>query len=542
MIIWLQGPSGGGKSTVGRLLAAARGLPFVDLDTEVEQAAGKSVLDIFWHDGEPAFRRMEWNALLAVMERDRAPKVIALGGGAVVDPAVRAMMRSSGLRIFVDVDPAVALARLEADTPRPLLYEEDPAATWRRLYNNRLHFYHEADAVVRADGSAADVAAAIGAAVDELMIPAWSADATIAGEASRVEGYAALFAVAERLRAIAGGRPLGIIADETVARYFGDYLFPDDDRTGITTLTVPSGEEAKTLRSVEDLAAGLVAAGLTREGMIVGIGGGVVTDMAGFVASVYMRGVPCVYVPTTLLAQVDAAIGGKTAINAAGMRNLLGAYRQPAHVLVTPSVLHTLPARELRSGFVESLKMGIINSAPLADAVSAAVPAVLAGEVPANIGEVIRLSIRAKLDVVEQDAHDAGLRLSLNFGHTFGHALEAAEPGAHAHGEAVAFGMIAAAAMACERGAVSASRRDTIAALALPFTGTALRARDHRAVLRAMLADKKREHAGIRFVLPTEETGFTLATVEDRDAIVRAMQWAEALGAGVGSPEANANP
>lgn len=523
MIIWLQGPSGAGKSTAGRELAALRGVPFVDLDAEIERAQGRSILDIFWSDGEAAFRGMEWNALLELMDRDRAPKVIALGGGAVADAGVRGMMRGSGVRVFLDVDPDVAIERLQADTPRPLLYEDDPAAKWRKLYNARRRHYEEADVTVRSDADPAAVARSIDAAVNALSVPRWREDAEIGGEGSAVLGFGALYVLARHLRELAAGRDVCMVVDRAVSQYYADYLFPDDAHDGIVTLVQEPGEERKTLADLEAMARGLVDAGFTRECLIVAIGGGVVTDMAGFLAAVYMRGVRAVYVPTTLLAQVDASVGGKTAVNAAGIRNLLGAFKQPEQVLLSPAFLRSLPARELRSGFVESLKMGIINEPELDAAVRVAESAAAAGEIPENIEEVVRLSVRAKLAVVRRDAHDAGLRLSLNYGHTFGHALEAAEPGVYAHGEAVAFGMIAAAELAHSVGAISAARCAAIRERSLPFTLADHAPRNPAALLRAMASDKKRAGSGIRFVLPGEETGHSLFTTDDDALILRAI-------------------
>ncbi|HVZ38452.1 MAG TPA: bifunctional shikimate kinase/3-dehydroquinate synthase [Candidatus Kapabacteria bacterium] len=524
MIIWLHGPSGAGKTTIGRELAGLRGVPFVDLDEEIERQEGRSVADIFWSDGEAAFRRLEWNALLALMEGERTPKVVALGGGAVVDHDVRTLMRGSGLRVFVDVEPEVAMARLEGDAPRPLLYDDDPPAKWRRLYNARRRYYEETDVTVRSDRTPAEMARAIAEEIDRAGDALWTWPADIGGERCVVAGFGALYALAQAMRALTQGRRVCLVTDRLVERYYADYLFPEREREGMITLAVDASEGTKTLATVEELAAGMVAGGFTREGVIVAVGGGVVTDMAGFLGAIFMRGVRTIYVPTTLLAQVDAAIGGKTAVNAAGVRNLIGAFRQPGHVLVASQFLRSLTARELRSGFVESVKMGIINSKPLGAAVDAALPAILEGELPENIDDVIRLSIRAKLDVVEQDARDSSLRLSLNFGHTFGHALEAVESGVYAHGEAVAFGMIAAAAMAYERGTISGERRDRIAQCSLPFTVHERDTHNMNALLRAMESDKKRAGGGYRFVLPTESEGFSLYDTDDRELVVRTME------------------
>lgn len=526
MILWLQGPSGAGKTTIGRRLAERSGLLFIDLDEAIEREQGRSILDIFWSDGEAAFRRMEWNTLLAIVEGDHEPKVIALGGGAVTDPDIRAMMRGTGLRITLDITAEQAMSRLEADTPRPLLYEEDPAAAWRRLYNQRRRFYADADLTVDAGRPAEEVADEVYAALPGLTGAAWSYTAELAGESSTVAGYRSLFFMMRRLRELADGRQLCIVADASIAKYYGDYLAEEERDSRHLLLTVEQGEGEKSLRVVEQLAAGMTSAGFTRECVVAAIGGGVVTDLGGFLASIYMRGVRAVYVPTTLLGQVDAAIGGKTAVNAAGIRNLLGTFRQPSDVLIWPGFLRTLAGRELRSGFVESLKMGIGNSSELAAAVERAMPDILNGEIAANMEDVIRLSVRAKLDVVERDTHETSLRMSLNLGHTFGHALEAVAPGEYAHGEAVAFGLIASALMAFDLGRITGDRMEWIIHRALPFTHAASSIPDLRALLRTMEGDKKRSADGFRFILPTEETGVVIHSTTDMEPVTAAMKGA----------------
>jgi 3-dehydroquinate synthase len=522
MNIWLQGPSGAGKSRVGRIVAERLGRSFIDLDEKIAHEHGSSVADIFWNEGEKVFRQLEWDALLDVIERGEANAVVALGGGAVADPAVRSLIRSRGVRLFLNVSPEVAMQRLQDGEPRPLLFEEDPEAAWRKLYRARLRYYHDCDARVESSASVDDVAADIIRTVEQLVQPEWTITRTFEGESSTVRCYHSLYTLFEQLRQETSGRQLCIITDKSVVQSYDDFLF-SSDRDNTTVVTIDCGEEHKSLATVERCAREIAMRGFTRTGLIVALGGGVVTDVAGFLASIYMRGVEVWYIPTTLLAQVDAAIGGKTAVNASGIRNLLGTVRQPTQIVISPAFLRTLTYRELKSGFVEALKMGIANSALLAGSVEGAMPELLAGEIPTNISEVIRLSIETKLDVVEEDMYDRSLRHSLNFGHTFGHALEATEPGEYAHGEAVAFGLVAAAELAYRTGRITESRRDAVIALSLPFTHISDRRHDVAAILTAMKLDKKRTTAELQFVLPKEETGVETYRTDDTAVVASAI-------------------
>ncbi len=522
MHVWLQGPSGAGKSTVGRLLAERRGTAFVDLDERIERAAGRRVAEIFRIDGEPAFRRLEQSAIEALRCDGGSDAVIAVGGGAVEDPSARQAMADCGMRVFLDVSADVALARLRADAsnPRPLL-SDDVEGRWRELHGRRLESYLDADLRVCGDDLPADVVAAIERGLDALLADAWTIESTPGGHTTVVRGITTVHALRRRLRASVEPALSAVVIDANVAAHYGDLVLRTFDGYAVP-IVVDAAEAIKTLPTAESIVAELSSRGVPRNGTIVAVGGGVVCDLAGFVAAIYMRGVRALYVPTTLLAMVDAAIGGKTAVNAGGIRNLVGVIRQPSEVLVAPWFLRTLEPRELRSGLVESLKMGALHSRFLFDAAVAATPAVLRGEVAVTIDAVIRASVELKLHVVESDELDHSVRTSLNFGHTFAHALEAVEPRVYTHGEAVALGMIAASLLSAEFGLIGAARLRQITDAAAVLAQADDVDHDYDALLAAMRSDKKAVGSAIRFVLPTND-GFALRSVDDASLIVAAM-------------------
>ncbi|MBS1813742.1 MAG: 3-dehydroquinate synthase [Acidobacteria bacterium] len=272
---------------------------------------------------------------------------------------------------------------------------------------------------------------------------------------------------------------------------------------GATVLFVPPGERFKRLPTVERLLEELARAGADRDSVIIAFGGGVIGDMAGFIAAIYMRGIRCVQVPTTLLAQVDSSVGGKTGANLAAGKNLVGSFHHPIAVISDVDVLSTLPKQELRAGLQESVKSGIIRDARLFAYLEKNAKAVLRGDTKA-LAYVVERSVRVKADVVNQDERESGLRMILNFGHTIGHAIEAATNYKQLlHGEAIGWGMIAAVRLAQARGAIAEKDAQRIVKLAhvygpLPrFTATAEK------LVRLSASDKKNRGGARRFILPT---------------------------------------
>ncbi len=391
----LAGFMGAGKTTVAVDVARRLGRPFVDLDAEIERRAGAPVAELFASRGEPAFRALEEEVAgetLAAAE----PIVVALGGGAVVSEATRARLAERAFTVLLDVDPATAWERARG-AKRPLAQDE---AAFHQLFEARRDVYEEvADA--RAHEAEAVVLAAAGIVVEVGAID-------LLGDL------------------VPGGSPAEVVVDQHVAGIHGVRAQLALGARDVGVHEVPQGEPAKTPAVLERLWSSFT---IGRDGVVVALGGGATTDVAGFAAATYMRGVSWVPVPTTLVGQVDAAIGGKTAIDLAHAKNLTGCFHWPARVVVDPTLLETLPDRERRNGLAEVVKTGLLVGEPL-------------WELPEH--EQVRRCASFKGAVCLRDPYDRGPRNQLNLGHTFAHALEAAAGYDLPHGEAVALGLLAA--------------------------------------------------------------------------------------------------
>jgi 3-dehydroquinate synthase len=308
---------------------------------------------------------------------------------------------------------------------------------------------------------------------------------------------------AEHLNSLVSGRQVLVVTSGPVWRHQGTPLERGLQGLHWKRLAMPDGEEHKRLSTVEALADQLLAAGADRTSVVLAFGGGVVNDVAGFLAAIYMRGIEVIQVPTTLLAQVDAAIGGKTGVNLAEGKNLIGSFHQPKLVLVDPAALETLPEREFRAGLYEVIKCGIIRSRALFDLLASRRDQVLQ-RTPEVVDELITESVRIKADVVSADEKESDLRRILNFGHTLGHALEAETGyGRFLHGEAVSFGMRAAVNLAESAGvlgdAEGASMRRLIDDYGPIPSLSGIRA---EALLARVGNDKKTLGGRLHFVLP----------------------------------------
>ena len=439
-MIVLIGFMGAGKTTVGSLLADRLGTPFVDTDREIERVAGARVAEIFSTQGEAAFRELERDVVAATLERKDA--VIALGGGALGDPASRAALEWADV-VLLDVSFGEAMRRVGQDASRPLLQGDAKA-----LYDERQATYRRAARIsIDTDGRGPDeivdeIAARLGGAPAEARVEVkTSPPYGVTIGAGLLQRFAEL---------IPGPAPERVaIVTHPGLRSYAELVAESFRETPMSMHEVPAGERSKSLSTAAELYDAFAKENLHRSDLVVGVGGGVICDLTGFVASTFHRGVAVAYAPTSLLAQVDAAIGGKTAVDLEAGKNLVGTFHQPLAVLCDIETLGTLPDEEFVNGLAEVAKYGFIADPGLLDVLSSRVAAVRDRD-PTTVRSLIVRSVALKAAVVTADEKESGLRAILNYGHTLGHAFE--HLSAIRHGEAISLGMMAAAYLGHELG------------------------------------------------------------------------------------------
>jgi shikimate kinase/3-dehydroquinate synthase len=445
----LVGLMGAGKTSIGRRVALRLGLPFRDADTEIEKAAGCTVTELFSRYGESAFREGERRVIKRLLSGP--PMVLATGGGAFMDAQTRGVIRDSAVSIWLRCSLGVLVRRTSGRSHRPLLASGDPEKILKNLMAIRHPFYAEADIVVQCGEDSPETTMSRVLDAVAHYAPPHRVNVTLAAHSYDVLVGSGLLARAGALLApVLPQKRVVIVTDETVAGLHLPALVAGLSEAGFESrqVVVSPGEGAKSLATYGHVADSLLEAGVERRTAVIALGGGVVGDLAGFAAATVLRGLPFVQIPTTLLAQVDSSVGGKTGINTAFGKNLLGAFHQPRIVLADTDVLATLPARELRAGYAEIVKAGLIGDAAFFAWCEENGAALLAGDATAQ-AEAVRRACSFKARVVGDDEREEkaeGGRALLNLGHTFAHALEAeyGYTGELLHGEAVSIGLVLA--------------------------------------------------------------------------------------------------
>lgn len=515
--IVLVGLMGAGKTTIGRRLAARLGVPFIDADAEIENAAGMSISEIFEKHGEPQFREGERRVIERLL-RENTGGVLATGGGAFMDPLTRQNIEKYGVSVWLRADVELLLKRVQRRNNRPLLKQGDARETMLRLRDQRYPVYALADVTVDSVDAPHDEV------VDSILakLPGdFSAVRETGGMTVRVElgeraydihvGAGLIARAGALLKPMLRRDRVVVVSDRNVARLHLGALLQSLDAVGVAhaEMILPPGEQTKDFAHLQQLLDWLLQQKVERGDLVLALGGGVTGDLAGFASAILRRGVDFAQIPTSLLAQVDSSIGGKTGINTAHGKNLVGAFHQPRIVIADTALLDTLPERELLAGYAEVVKYGLIGDAPFFDWLEINGPAIRSGD-RALRARAVHASCAAKAAAVASDERESGRRALLNLGHTFGHALERESGYSERllHGEGVAIGMCLAFELAVLAGfapgqdAARVSRH--LSAMGLPVRIADIKGPplDPGRLLAHMGQDKKVAQGRINFVLP----------------------------------------
>jgi shikimate kinase / 3-dehydroquinate synthase len=520
MELVVVGLPGSGKTAIGRRVASRHGAAFVDLDEEIEREASARIPEIFEREGEPGFRRRERAAIEALGSPDqtaRLTRVIAPGGGAILDPRNRWRLFRGRRTVWLDVRPEVVAQRLRrSPTVRPLVAGRDPMGAIRELVAARGRFYAAATRVLGVAEMASVVDAVDAIAIAGAATPAWARTVLLRAETRLgrlVIGEEILASEVDAALREVGARRAIVVSEPGAWAAVGSTLAEGLASAGwaVERVLLPQGEDAKRLSVVESAASELARLRVERTEPLLAVGGGALGDTAGFLAATYLRGVPVIQVPTTLVAQLDSSIGGKTGVDLPEGKNLVGAFHQPAAIVIDIAVLASLDDRQRRAALGEVVKMAALGDERLFATLESEGEAIAVGDSSAvesgALAEVIERAAWAKVEVVLADEKESGGRMALNLGHSLGHAIEAAAGfQGLLHGEAVAYGLRAAARIGVARGVTPQDRADRIEQLLDKIQlGTQPLAIDLEVVMEHLGADKKHAEGALRWVLPTAD-------------------------------------
>ncbi|MBK7456368.1 MAG: 3-dehydroquinate synthase [Anaerolineales bacterium] len=499
MHIFLYGPPGTGKSTIGKKLAQNLNLPFIDLDRVIETNAGMPISQIMEQQDELTFRDLESTALRNLLNEKAS--VVALGGGALLRDENRNIAESNGKVLLLMAELSTLLERLHYEAGNRPLLAGDLHEKLTSLLSKRAEHYNSFPMRIHVDGKIAEQNAhQIQVALGRHHLVAMGEYDAIVGQVSNLANFPMQ-------------NPI-LVTDENVAKF---HLEKMQALLQAKAVIIPAGEEHKNLETISLLWKAFLENGLDRKSTVIALGGGVLSDMAGFASSTYMRGINWVGVPTTLLSMVDASLGGKTGFDLPEGKNLIGAFYPPKLVLADPQLLGTLPEAELISGMAEVVKHGIISDPELFNLCLRGLD-----WVKANLEEVVKRAMAVKIKVIEEDPYEKGIRAALNLGHTVGHAVELVSKFKLRHGEAIAIGTVAEAKYAARVGLAGDGLVEAVTesfrALGLPIQIPEAMPREE--IIRAMRLDKKKNAKAIRFALPVEIGRVELVDVTDLEEVI----------------------
>jgi len=503
--IILIGLMGAGKTTVGKMLARHLGMRFIDSDHEIERRTGVKIPVIFELEGEEGFRARETAVLTQLCQMDNV--VLATGGGAVLREENRKHLKRGGTIVYLRGQVADLWHRTRHDKNRPLLQTADPHAKLRELFAQRDPIYRQLADIIMDTGDQnihGLVRRLEQKLKDEQAHNMQTLTVELGDRAYPIHIGANLLEQADLIVPHLAQKRVAIVTNTTVAPLYLDKLTRTLEQQGVSVLPIvlPDGEAYKNVDTLNLIYDALLHNRCERKTTLIALGGGVIGDLTGYAAATYLRGVPFIQVPTTLLAQVDSSVGGKTGINHPLGKNMIGAFYQPQVVLADTATLDTLPARELSAGLAEVIKYGLIRDLPFFEWLEQNMDKLLTRDKQA-LAYAIHRSCQNKAEIVAADEREGGVRALLNLGHTFGHAIEAGMGyGNWLHGEAVAAGTVLAADLSRRLGWLSdadvARTRALFQQAGLPITAPDLGV---VAYLDFMGLDKKVEGGRMRFVL-----------------------------------------
>ncbi len=533
--IYITGPSGSGKTTVGQILAEKLGWQWIDLDQEIERVEQASVSMLF-ERGETYFRLAESRALFATENQRNV--VVSVGGGAIMKEENRDFIANCGVSVALLAEPNVLYTRIKDHCEqRPLLRNGGLEAV-QQQYAHRKAYYQQMDVQIETDQKNPQMAAdtILGKLIAYGALER-SESALRIVRAQTASGSCPIYIQRGILRRFAEilftelqlPRRCVLICDENTHALFAESLLARfQQHCDMKILVTPSGENNKTLQTVEKIYQELLSRKHERGEAIIALGGGVIGDMAGFAAATYVRGTPLIHIPTTLLAQVDSSIGGKTGVNFGAYKNMIGSFYQPRAVIIDPDLLLTLPERIYNEGFGEIVKCAMIGDRPLFETLENWHEN-CTNKNTRLLEQIIGDTVAFKAAIVSADEREADMRMALNYGHTIGHALESVtEFSSLLHGEAVFAGMEIEGSIAMQMGILApdqlARQNQLIEKIRRFDHKSILQSVDPRRLLEAAQSDKKSKDGKVRWVLPNDIGSYTINSSVPDDVVFRAMQ------------------
>lgn len=505
--IILVGFMGSGKSSVGRELARYIGYDFVDTDEMIEKQTGMSIRDLFERNGEPYFRRIEKGIIRGLA--DIQSSVIATGGGAIVDTDNLESLKKTGIMICLKATPDAIMKRTEGNLERPLLVNKDKLGEIKRLLEIREPYYKKADiSIDTTKMNIPQIVSEIARMTKDYTVkdigPAKKVRVGLGSRAYDIDIGVGLDDLGTRLLDLGLGKKIAVVTNPKVNKLYGKRVLSSIKKKGfeVRIIEIPDGERYKTIRWSNHIYDNLIDWRFERSSCLIALGGGVIGDITGFAAATFLRGISYIQVPTTLVAQVDSSVGGKTGLDHKKGKNLIGAFYQPRLVYIDPAVLASLDKREFIAGMAEVIKYGAIADRAFFSFLEKNMDKILNLD-PEMLHKMISRSCEIKAQVVAEDEREADRRRILNFGHTIGHAIETLTGyRGFRHGEAVAIGMLKAADLSrmleiCSKNDIR-RLRDLISSAGLPIAMPKIGSGE---IIRTMELDKKVSGGEINFVL-----------------------------------------